>query len=68
VGDLGGRAGGHCRFLGHIPFLPYFVQELGITGVEEVGLWSSALFAAQAVTMTIFSPIWGRSPTVLGGS
>lgn len=41
------------------PFLPYFVQDLGITGVDRVGLWSSALFAAQAVTMTIFSPIWG---------
>jgi DHA1 family multidrug resistance protein-like MFS transporter len=41
------------------PFLPYYVQELGVTELHEVELWSGALFAAQAVTMTIFAPIWG---------
>ncbi len=42
-----------------MPFLPYYVQELGITELHQVELWSGVLFAAQAVTMTIFSPIWG---------
>jgi DHA1 family multidrug resistance protein-like MFS transporter len=42
-----------------MPFLPYYVQELGITELHEVELWSGFLFAAQAVTMTIFAPIWG---------
>lgn len=41
------------------PFLPYYVQELGITELHEVELWSGALFAAQAVTMAISAPIWG---------
>jgi DHA1 family multidrug resistance protein-like MFS transporter len=41
------------------PFLPYYVQELGVTDLNQVELWSGALFAAQAVTMTIFAPIWG---------
>lgn len=41
------------------PFLPYYVQELGVTELHEVELWSGALFAAQAVTMAIFAPIWG---------
>ena len=41
------------------PFLPYYVQELGITKLHEVELWSGALFATQAVTMAIFAPIWG---------
>ncbi|MGD8463332.1 MAG: MFS transporter [Anaerolineae bacterium] len=41
------------------PFLPYYVQELGITDLHEVELWSGLLFAAQAVTMAIFAPIWG---------
>jgi DHA1 family multidrug resistance protein-like MFS transporter len=40
-------------------FLPYYVQELGVTELHEVELWSSAIFAAHAVTMTIFAPIWG---------
>ena len=41
------------------PFLPYFVQELGITELHQVELWSGALFATQALTMAIFAPIWG---------
>jgi DHA1 family multidrug resistance protein-like MFS transporter len=41
------------------PFLPYYVQELGITELHQVELWSGVLFAAQAVTMAIFAPIWG---------
>jgi DHA1 family multidrug resistance protein-like MFS transporter len=40
-------------------FLPYYVQDLGITELHEVELWSGALFAAQASTMMIFAPIWG---------
>ncbi len=40
-------------------FLPYYVQELGVTELHEVELWSGAVFAAHAVTMTVFAPIWG---------
>jgi DHA1 family multidrug resistance protein-like MFS transporter len=42
-----------------MPFLPYYVQDLGITELHQVELWSGILFATQAVTMTIFAPIWG---------
>jgi DHA1 family multidrug resistance protein-like MFS transporter len=41
------------------PFLPYYVQELGITEPGQVELWSGILVAVQGVTMMIFSPIWG---------
>ena len=41
------------------PFLPYYVQELGVTELHQVELWSGVLFATQAVTMAIFAPIWG---------
>ncbi len=40
-------------------FLPYYVQELGVVELHEVELWSGVVFAAHAVTMTVFSPIWG---------
>jgi DHA1 family multidrug resistance protein-like MFS transporter len=40
-------------------FLPYYVQDLGVTDLAQVELWSGALFASQAITMTIFAPIWG---------
>jgi DHA1 family multidrug resistance protein-like MFS transporter len=42
-----------------IPFLPYYVQDLGVTELEQVELWSGLLFASHAVAMAIFSPIWG---------
>ncbi len=41
------------------PFLPYYVQELGVTEPGQVELWAGILVAVQGVTMTIFSPIWG---------
>ncbi|MBN1318791.1 MAG: MFS transporter [Anaerolineales bacterium] len=42
-----------------MPFLPFYVQELGITDPNQVKLWTGWLFAAQAVTMAIMAPIWG---------
>ena len=42
-----------------LPFLPYYVQDLGVTELEQVELWSGLLFASQAVAMAVFSPIWG---------
>jgi DHA1 family multidrug resistance protein-like MFS transporter len=41
------------------PFLPYYVQELGITELHQVEMWSGLLFAAHAIPMAIFAPIWG---------
>jgi len=40
-------------------FLPYYVQDLGVTDPDAIKLWSGVVFAAHAVTMTIFAPIWG---------
>lgn len=42
-----------------MPFLPFYVQELGVTEARQVELWTGAIFAANFVTMTFFSPIWG---------
>ena len=42
-----------------LPFLPYYVQDLGVTELEQVEFWSGLLFASQAIAMAIFSPIWG---------
>ena len=42
-----------------MPFLPYFVQELGVTDPDQVKLWTGRLFAAQAVSMAAIAPVWG---------
>jgi DHA1 family multidrug resistance protein-like MFS transporter len=42
-----------------MPFLPYYVQELGVTGLEQVEIWSALLVTGQAISMAIFAPLWG---------
>ena len=41
------------------PFLPYYIQDLGVTELHQVELWAGLLFAAHAIPMAIFAPIWG---------
>jgi DHA1 family multidrug resistance protein-like MFS transporter len=42
-----------------LPFLPYYVQELGITGVDQVAFWAGLVTSAQATTMALIAPVWG---------
>lgn len=42
-----------------MPFMPYYVQELGVTRLEEVELWSGLLLTSQGVTMAAVAPLWG---------
>ena len=42
-----------------MPFIPYYIQELGVTDVEQAGLWAGVVTAAQAVSMTLMAPVWG---------
>lgn len=46
-------------FSAALPFLPYYVQELGVTAPGQVEIWSGMLHAAHAVTMGIMGPVWG---------
>ncbi|NGQ96614.1 multidrug efflux MFS transporter [Brevibacillus sp. SYP-B805] len=42
-----------------IPFLPLFIEELGVHQMAEVAQWTGWIFAAQSVTAVIFQPLWG---------
>ncbi|QRG70361.1 MFS transporter [Brevibacillus choshinensis] len=42
-----------------IPFLPLYIEELGVHHPKDVNLWSGWIFAAQSLTAVIFQPIWG---------
>jgi DHA1 family multidrug resistance protein-like MFS transporter len=42
-----------------MPFLPYYVQELGISELSQVAFWSGLLTTAQGVTMAVIAPVWG---------
>lgn len=42
-----------------LPFLPYYIQELGVTDLSEVAIWSGLVLTSSAVTMALFAPLWG---------
>ena len=42
-----------------MPFMAYYVQDLGITDPERVKLWTGWLFSSHAITMALAAPIWG---------
>jgi len=46
-------------FSAAMPFLPYYVQELGITAPGQVELWSGLLHSMHALAMGIMAPAWG---------
>lgn len=43
-----------------IPFLPLYIQELGVTDEKSVKVWAAFIYAANFLTAAVFSPIWGR--------
>jgi DHA1 family multidrug resistance protein-like MFS transporter len=41
------------------PFLPLFIAELGVGGIEQVEVWSGVTAFGQAAVLSVFSPVWG---------
>ncbi len=42
-----------------MPFLPFFIRELGVSGPDEVKIWSGIVFAAPFLVSSLMQPIWG---------
>ena len=42
-----------------MPFLPFFVRELGVTDEGMVATWAGVAMFAAGLSLTIFQPIWG---------
>ncbi|HYM50312.1 MAG TPA: MFS transporter [Candidatus Limnocylindrales bacterium] len=42
-----------------LPFLALYLKELGVQSDRAIELWSGALVASTAVSLAIFSPVWG---------
>lgn len=43
-----------------IPFLPLYIQELGVTEPNKVALWAGLIFAGNFITSFFFQPLWGK--------
>lgn len=48
------------------PFLPNYVTELGATSGISIVFWTGAVFSAQAITMSVASPLWGAVADRMG--
>jgi MFS transporter, DHA1 family, multidrug resistance protein len=42
-----------------LPFIPFYIKELGVTDERLVPIWAGVLAASTSLTMTIFAPLWG---------
>ena len=42
------------------PMLPLYIEQLGIHEPGAVARWAGIIFGANFISLTIFSPIWGR--------
>ncbi len=49
-----------------LPFIPYFVQELGVTDKAQVKFFAGLAIALAPLTMALFAPIWGALADRLG--
>lgn len=48
------------------PFLPYYVQELGVEGLDQAVLWAGRMGTAAGLAMAVSSPVWGALADRLG--
>lgn len=51
-----------------LPFLPLYVEELGVHGHASVVQWSGVAFSATFITAGLIAPVWGNSVTDMDAS
>lgn len=51
---------GFAGFTLVMPFLPLYFQQLGVTDVGDVALWSGLSLGVTPALTAIFAPLWGR--------
>ena len=42
-----------------LPFLPFYIRELGVTDERLVPVWAGVMAASGSLVMAFFSPLWG---------
>ena len=48
------------------PFLPLFIQELGVRDRSELALWTGITVGSGGIAMALISPLWGHLADRLG--
>lgn len=42
-----------------LPFAPFYLQELGVSGEENLRVWSGLFMAGAGVPLAVMAPVWG---------
>ena len=53
-------------FMFVVPFMPLYVQQLGVQDVEDAAAWAGLINGASGATMALVAPLWGRLSDRLG--
>jgi MFS transporter, DHA1 family, multidrug resistance protein len=48
-----------ASFSSALPFLPLYVQTLGIADPGEAAVWAGAMTSGGGLTMALMAPVWG---------
>jgi DHA1 family multidrug resistance protein-like MFS transporter len=48
------------------PFIPLYVQTLGVEGEKAAAQWAGVIAASNALSMIVFQPIWGNMADRVG--
>ena len=43
-----------------MPFLPFYIKDLGVTDPKMQTFWAGLCLGAAGVTFSLFSPVWGN--------
>lgn len=49
-----------------LPFLPYFIGDLGVSGQGNQAFWAGVVTAAAGLTFAFFAPLWGMASDRFG--
>jgi DHA1 family multidrug resistance protein-like MFS transporter len=48
------------------PFLPFYIESIGVTGEAQIALWSGFLLTVSPLLAALLGPFWGRLADHLG--
>lgn len=49
-----------------IPFLPLYIQDLGVHNLNNVEQWAGIIFSGTPLMSAMFAPLWGRLSDIYG--
>src|SRR4028119_555424 len=57
---------GTTAFMFVVPFMPLYVQALGVEDVGHAAAWAGVINGASGATMALVAPLWGRLSDRMG--